>query len=548
MKTYAVEGDAVVEVAEDALEDFAGTVAGLAAYQERMERHRAVWHGFDTETQDGRAILLTSESSSLAWPGSFGRSCAWLSKQGTRFFTYNMDYDARALMAFLPQRTLTELTLRSRATFEGMQLFYLPRKCFSVHGVFGNFTLYDVSQFFPGGLDDQAHEILRERKKKIPKRWLPRMAWALRRHRALVVEYGIRDAGLALRLGLYLADQFERLGISFAKPISAGSLFRQHFGSRMRFGVPRGDNELYSRTYRGGRIEVWKRGFYRGPVSLWDINSAYPAVLARLLDPKHCKLKRTKTMTPGVQVGAYKMSAYIPETDYLSPWAATDTKAGGLTVYPVGEVEGWVDQPTAELVSEYAKRVKLIDAWELVPTRREYLFPEVAKLYLERKKPGAPDLAIKLLVNSGYGKLAQAVGRYQRPKRIVRGGTYVWHNGQPLEAVTSEAAFTHYGLAATVTGQPRAWVYRAARSVPAKRLLFCATDSLGLIGMAPPKVAVGKGLGEWSCKVEGNAALLLGSGVYALREGRTWKVSVRGFEIVPWREFLRELWSGGVMS
>lgn len=485
------------------------------------------WRGLDTETQDGRAVLVATDRASLSWPRSFDQIARFLVAHGRRYWAYNMDYDARACLAFCPRSVLSALAFSQRAVLGKWRLFYLPRKVLRVSDGKRHANIFDVSQFFPGGLDDQARQTLKERKLELPSGWITRMGWALGRYPKRVIDYCVRDADLARRLGEYVRGQFEAFGVNFDRPISSGSLFRQHFGDRMHFNCGPDESRQFRLTYAGGRIEVVKRGFVRGLVTLWDINSAYPAVLAELLDPKRCDLRHTKRMTDGVQIGAYLIRAKFPETDYVGPVAVKDDR--GLTVYPVGVVKRWVDRATAELCFEFGK-AELLDAWEYVPRQRELLFPEVAKLYLERRKRPEVGLAIKLLLNAGYGKLAQAVSKWRRPYVISEGGRYTWHAGEPFVAVDEEAGFTHYGLASYVTGQTRAWVYRAMRTVAARRMLFAATDSLALLGPTPPRVRVGKGLGEWSCKVKANAALVIGSGVYALREGRTWRVSVRGFE------------------
>lgn len=501
----------------------------------------AVWRGFDTETQDGKAILVCTEADQLLWPASFDEIAYFLledslnaSGSRLRYASYNMDYDARAIMWFLPKDVRTRLTYVHAVDWQGWRIGYLPRKYFMIQRrekkkTLGWMECFDMAQFFGGPLKHVAKDVL-GLEKSGGDLDMKHMARELERRPQEVVDYCKLDADLVRRLALYLEAQFVKLEVPFDRPISSGYLFRLRYEDTLRFNCPPWEHSIARQGYHGGRVEVFQRGYFKGPLTLWDINSAYPAVLSTLIDPHFCDLRHTKTYTrEGVQYGTYYIEAWIPPSVHIGPIPVRlNDKGVETTKYPVGYLRAWVDRPTLELTAEVGT-VRVLDAYEYLVQKPVLLFSDIPKLYARRKTIKSMSLAIKLLLNAGYGKLASQISDLQRTKKVGSGSVKI--GGHWYRKMKQSPGYTHLALAAHVTGTVRAWDTRGLWSVPAWRAIFAATDSALLHGSEPPRVPVGGKLGEWSLKGTYKAAVVVGSGVYALQEqDGTWRSWVRGYE------------------
>lgn len=172
-------------------------------------------------------------------------------------------------------------------------------------------------------------------------------------------------------------------------------------------------------AYYGGWFEITAHGVIPGETHEYDINSAYPAVIATLPCLLHGK------WSSGSKPIAHKPDAYTLvriEADGNSrrlgglPWRSVH----GKIAHPNGTY-GWYWQHEVEA----ARRAKLIKYVEFVPdeTGIAWLRYEpckckpplrsIADLYKQRLEVGkntAEGKALKLVYNSAYGKQAQSLG------------------------------------------------------------------------------------------------------------------------------------------
>src|SRR5690606_38091072 len=80
-------------------------------------------------------------------------------KDSLKWF-YNIDYDFRAIIRYLPELLLLELYNENKVKFHNFEIKYLPKKYFSISRNKHVWVYYDISQFFPGGLDKNAKKYL----------------------------------------------------------------------------------------------------------------------------------------------------------------------------------------------------------------------------------------------------------------------------------------------------------------------------------------------------------------------------------------------------
>lgn len=502
-----------------------------------------LWHGLDTETQDGRAVLVCKTGPAvgvslvespgagfqfgpdwgdLVFPKSFDACAKFLldgcPANGTvRYAAFNMDYDARALCAFLPKRCLKELHYNGSTVWRGYYVSYMKRKEFSVKRDNRRAAVYDVWQFYQAGtLKATLAKVFpgeaEVQKLDIPKSWLPRMAWALEHHPETVIAYCRRDGDGARRLMVNVGRQFEGLSLDFTRPLSPATMAAKYFAPRIRFWIPRSHNSIARRAYNGGRIEVYRRGRFEGDFFCYDINSAYPAAMSGLLDPHGCRHVRTDRVSPDAAYGTYLVSLRVPDHCYFPP-VPVESKDVGL-IYPAGIIQRWVDRVTLDGLTRDGFDPEVKQAFEWLIEKETPLFPDLGHLYAERKARPDINLALKIVLNGLYGKIAQAVDVYSETSEITR--EVKWAAGRFVKRVQKYASYTHYALASHVTSTCRERIRRAMVAAGRGRVLFAMTDGIctdGYVG----GLGIGSGLGDWSIKARVAEAIVVGTGIYALR-------------------------------
>lgn len=175
-------------------------------------------------------------------------------------------------------------------------------------------------------------------------------------------------------------------------------------------------------AYFGGWFETFSMGFVPN-VCEYDLNSAYPAIIRDLPSLRDAEVRWT---TDGRDALAAIRNGSIVFAD-VSIYGASNRI--GPAMYRRGDE---VTRPQSSrtiiegqelLASRRAGLVKRVDwhrALIIKPTRENKPLSAIADMYEERLRIGKNNptgLAIKLIVNSAYGKLAQSVGspRFANP-------------------------------------------------------------------------------------------------------------------------------------
>jgi hypothetical protein len=493
-----------------------------------MSRHV----GFDTETQRGRASLISDGTGRpLLFPKTFEGIADWLDAGPTRtYVAWNMDFDAQAILRYLPRGTLSRLAVTTRAECGPWRIRYVPSKYLMLtRGHRPSIRLHDLQQFLGGSLERAAQKHLGEGKTDLPvglTEYLRRgaMGDALRsRWRSLTIEYCERDAALVTRLAAMLTDSCAAAGIDFARPTSPASVARRYWGKLRNGLTPRDDLDGAWASYRGGRIEVTRRGLIEGATH-WDLHSAYPSVIARLIAPGACERIEVKgdAIPPDAEYG-YALADF----DFTEgrPTYPVGVDVGGITVYPSGRFRATVDVATARCVRDSGLGMKIVRGVYWLPMNDERPFASIADLYRERSRRPEASLAIKLVMNSTYGLLAERV----RDWKSVAAGRSVevtdrLADGDIFRSRRKHGSMTNPLMAAAITGRIRARLWSETRG----RAFTYATDGCLLPRGAEPDGPIGPGLGEWAR--EGDCdAVVIGSGIYLLRYTEKWHAFHRGF-------------------
>lgn len=476
---------------------------------------------------------------------------------------YAFSYDVNMILKDLPVKKIQELKDTTVTNWRGYRIEHIPKKWFHVSGVYlgrkVSIRIQDVFSFFGGsfvnalkawkvGTTDEVEEISAGKDS--------RNSFSLSELDSIITPYWEKELRLLVRLGDALRDILYSAGIKISSWFGPGNiatyLYKQHnTQDRMNQELSREIITAGQYAYAGGRFESFKAGYHDGPVYSADINSAYPYALASMPDLRsgewvHYDGKDSADYisTVPTRFGLYKVEfVFRPEIVKLArrhgfPLPVFHRRKTGHVWYPEMS-HGWYHAPEFQLLMDaynenpgHYARFEILEAW-IYHDDGSYPFAWVGDMFAQRlewKRAGNPaQMALKLGLNSLYGKLAQRIGSKD-------GSIPQWHQLEWAGAVTATC---------------RAMIYRAALS-NWRNVIAVETD--GIYATAPfvdLENGFGDQLGQWEAE-EYSGMLFLQNGVYWARSlDGNWKPpKSRG---IPQRhldinEAIRCLASGDVLS
>ncbi len=348
----------------------------------------------------------------------------------------------------------------------------------------------------------------------------------------------LRQLAEELRVRLYSA------GLRITQWHGPGALasfaLKQHRIDEAMAKCPDPVREAAKYGYAGGRFEIYQLGRISGRrIYSIDINSAYPFGISQLPNLNigtwsHVYGTHTSPIRKIARFGIYRVRLLPQSGDRLneiSPGPLFHRDKMGNISYP-WNVEGWYWSPEVRnLFRINPERYQILEGWEYRWTRTQYdISPEgqsssqltniyapfewVKETYNKRRewkeKGYASQLALKLMLNSLYGKMAQRVGwnteTWEAPK---------WHQ---LE------------WAGWATSLTRAMLWDVMRQIPFDQLIAVETDGL-YTTMDPSELGIydSKELGKWEVSSY-DEIMYVQSGMAWLRKGDEWKCKRRGLD------------------
>lgn len=418
--------------------------------------------------------------------------------------SFAFTYDVTKILQDLPLWNLVELATTNETTWKGYRLSYLPRKHFEIRKDNRKVTVWDVFSYwqmsFVKALLSSKELFTEEQRETID------FIQYMKEHRdefdtmsdAEILEYCYTECEFLSIMFRDFLRHIEALDLPVTRFSGPGGISEAFFKAEQitkympnasaTYAAPGLPAAIPQRAYYGGRFEISVMGNI-GNVIEYDIHSAYPAVAVTLPCLRCGRFERVSDFEPGA------LGFYYVESRTSGPWAPFPFRSNRETAkYLNGALPGsiafvhggrrWVTSYEVEVARKHFGR-------EAIPVIKGYVyrtpcahkpFKRLSELYLIRKI-GDPSCSacleapkhfcsdhpapseglskiIKLLINSVYGKTAQAIG----------GKFDKWGDYRP-------PTFQCHIWAAWMTGGTRAKVLDAALSAP-EDVVSIATDGI----------------------------------------------------------------------
>jgi len=395
------------------------------------------------------------------------------------YVAYFFDYDVTMMLRGLPRERLERLMDRAGRTYRmkhngmsftypvewgGFEFDYMPRKEFKVRRKGGKFvTINDVGTFYQcaflkalqawkvGTPEDWEH-IAEGKSGRVNFGALTKETIRYNEREIVLLQELCEKFRNATRAAAMEPKKWQGPGnIASAIYDRVGMIKGQDVADTLPEGLIKAANE----SYFGGRFEITAVGPVTGPVYQHDINSAYPYATTKLPCLVHGKWSRISC--------APNFSEHMSRALYLAYGNFTVTDAStNLYAFPVRDKLGRISWPGSagygwywshEINEAVYQKFNAETAWVYEPQCDCEPFNWVPDLYRERSKLGkeSKGIAIKLGLNSTYGKLCQSVGS---PKYA-----------NPI-------------YASLITSYTRAQLYRKCVALGVDKVLMLATDGI----------------------------------------------------------------------
>jgi hypothetical protein len=497
------------------------------------------YSSLDTETPKGNLALICTPSESYkieTWKDFTSRFMVTKNLK-TTYFTWNLRFDAQAILKLLPYDKLIELwkSEDNRIKYEGYRITYIPKKMLiisEIKGKKGAIKLYDASQYYGNkSLDSQAKKYLGVGKLRgVSAKRIGKSRRYYNRNYRKIVKYCKKDAELTLRLALYSMENIRKLDFNPSNPISPASISRKYQRKR---GFPnpltkasdmeRKANAMALLAYKGGIFATFQRGFFNQPLYDYDVNSCYPNIMVNLPDWRDGEFEYIEGDKPEKYEYGWILvevdSEYLPHQsdehytvkEIYKDIGEWDMKYTAKKVtYPKGLRVMVITTDEYRWLKEEGEKIKYLRkgmGW----VRKTHKYPNpfiwMKEMYKKRKaiKKSDPALAetMKLLMNSLYGSTVQR------------------KNGI--------GDLSNFCYGSYITGRARKQMFYVVKANPGV-IVNIATDGILTTKKLGEKenFKIGDNLGEWEYH-EYTRGLIIGNGIRQLwRADNTFETHARG--------------------
>lgn len=441
---------------------------------------------------------------------------------------FSGDYDIIMMTRTLPFTVRDRLLHGKPVKYGGYRMVYRRRKMFFLKDLKSNrsMVLYDMFSFFQCSFVKACVEYLGddETLQEMHRMKLQRNTFKLGDES--IVPYWTSELDYLVQLANTLRELLADVGIKprgwYGPGAVANALLNREGMKAYYAPIPDEIVDIAERAYYGGRFEQFRVGKL-DDVYEYDIRSAYPAAIAQLPDFtearwEHIVYEEGEYPKTYNSYALYKVSWHVPSLGiHPFPWRADD----GHIYYPRTGYESWYwgVEVYECLRKSFPKDMYTVhECWHPhLPNKVRMPFRSwVPQMYEDRarmKREGNPaQKALKLGLNSLYGKLAQSTGT-----QFNDDGTYrkpAWHN---------------ILWAGWVTAATRARLYDAIRR-QAPKVIAMETDAI-FTTHPIPGLELSEKLGEWE-ETHFGKVLYIHSGIYyAMTDEGLWRTKSRGLEV-----------------
>ena len=434
------------------------------------------------------------------------------------FIGFSINYDVNQMLCDLPVPHLKVIHKQNKVTWNGYRVHWFPGKWLYVRRIKDQQSVifYDVFGFFQSSFIVACEKFLGENDPEIGQireGKARRASFLYSELETFIIPYWERELSLLVRLAESLRNDLDSAGIKISSWHGPGAVASKvfslnHIKDYLDRDIPRSVNVAAQYAYAGGRFEQFRCGHYPHRVYEYDINSAYPSGIVGLPNLRNGAWEHVETFEPD-SFGVWHIDHDGRETVrelYVEPQPLFCRHQGGHISYPT-ETRGYYWTPEAALVST----TSILGGW-VFRGDGTLPFEFVREMYDRRRewklKGISAEKALKLALNSMYGKMAQRIGGAYRDGRVE---IPAWHQLEWAGWVTSAA---------------RAKLYRAILLNPSSVI---ATETDAIFTISPIDLPVSKNLGEWELTEFDNITYIQ-SGFYYAEQGDTLTCKYRGLD------------------
>jgi len=456
--------------------------------------------GVDSESyQDGTCFLFGFSDGTYCEPAMFFYHVFSSRYDDCCFTAYNLKYEIGSVLQQVHEDNLRELAELGITKYSDIIIELFGYKAMILKRKKKRRVFYDCLQFYNMSLNEASKRYLG--KEKIDIDVLQFSLDYVQKNYDRIVQYCIQDAKLCAELLKKIKEFSSNLGVK-PKRFYSPAYIAFHLVSKeckhqpiKRYWEKHRDLlKAFSCAYHGGKFEVTQRGFFPNAVK-YDINSAYPAVIADLDSIEDTLYIRKPEVCKYSLYSAYFCRVEVYDHVYHS---ISYEVLPGLVIYPMGI---WYTALTKHELEHYIKhngiKIDILDAYHIIPSYREFkpykrLILQLYRLKEEYKKQGdiAMSKFVKLMLNSIYGKFVQVT---KKRGKLVAG--WNWN--------------IIYG--SEITARVRLQLAKLQQKYQDK-IIAVHTDSV-IATTEIPDIKLSNKLGDW--KLEGiEDCLMVGTGVY----------------------------------
>lgn len=372
---------------------------------------------------------------------------------GTRpiYVWFAFDYDINMILGDLPLKgetaSIEQLRRTNETIWEGYKITYIPRKIFKLKKDGRYFSSTDTWGFFQSTFEAALEDWGIETPEIITRGKKARQDFSTWKDEDIIAYNEAELNGLS-EVMEELRNSVRPLNLpvrSWHGPGAlAGAFLSKNKVAHRLAEIPDELYEVATRAYFGGRIDAAGFGTVE-PVYHYDIVSAYPAAIRYLPDLTRLNWAFAKGRPPLAGVYVARISWEIPRTRWGAfPWRSRN---GSIRFPQAGEGWYWGVEIEGALARFDEDCFRWHECW--YASHEEITHPfynvvaEAFEYRHELKKQGLPShKAVKLVLNSLYGKFAQTVGKAQYYSPVWAGLITAYTRATINRAITPDVVCT----------------------------------------------------------------------------------------------------------